>query len=67
MWEGKDRALNMEGPVALLSAVQSVYPCPLFNESNILDAAGHELADSAIANKFYQADNLEVLRILAYI
>ncbi|HNX92109.1 MAG TPA: site-specific DNA-methyltransferase [Syntrophomonas sp.] len=55
----------MEGPVALLSAVQSVYPCPLFNESNILDAAGHELADSAIANKFYQADNLEVLRILS--
>ena len=49
----------------MLSAVQNIYPCPLFNESNILDAVGHELNGNPIANKFFQADNLEVLQILS--
>lgn len=63
VWEGKDRSFVEERPVALLSAVQNVYPFPLFADSNLLEAIVPE--DTPIRNQYFQADNLEILQTLS--
>lgn len=48
-----------------MSEIQTVYPHPLFNESNILDLDSPKWAGQEILNHFYWADNLSVLQSLS--
>lgn len=45
-----------------MPAIQTVYPRPLFNESNILDLDLHKGAGQTVKNHFYWADNKDVLQ-----
>jgi site-specific DNA-methyltransferase (adenine-specific) len=45
-----------------MPAIQTVYPRPLFNESNILDLDPPQGAGQSIKNHFFWADNKDVLQ-----
>ncbi len=47
----------------MLSAVQNVYPYPLFAESNIMES--NDPDDAPLHNQYYQGDNLEILHSLS--
>lgn len=62
IWAGKDSPSEQEETAALLTVRQNVYPRPRFDESNVFYTSGQEHADRPITNRYYQTDNLQLLK-----